>query len=209
VRERVFRALARARSQPSRSSRALQPAWWAALAAVAVALTLVTGVWLGERTASPPDPIVAFVDEHVRAVKGEGIASPDSLSVARWLASRLPFRVEIPLFPESQLRGARLCLMDGRRGAAIEYDVRGQALSYYVIAYDSGKANDLPGRIRHAGRTGYRVVAWHASGLTHAIVGGLPESRLTALAHYCMKHMVALLARATALGFPPTVVEAL
>ena len=189
VRERLFGAVAAARVA---SGTARTRSRWHALAAAAVVLVLIglgTTDWLDHRT-GPPDALAALADDHMRAIGGDRLLSSDTAAVAEWLRARLPFAVHVPVMPDLQLRGARLCLMDGRRGAVVEYrTATGEPLSYYVVPAPEGRPVTVGADIRRASRGGYHVVGWTEPGLLHALVANLPESRLLELARLCMKEM--------------------
>jgi hypothetical protein len=163
------------------------------------AALLVGGIWLGARLipareTPSPDPLGAIAEDHLRSQRHAGLASSDSLEVARWLGDRLPFAVEIPIFPGAQLRGARLLLVNRQSGAAIDYLIGGRPLSYYVIPAIESETGSGAREIRVASRAGYRVAAWEDAGLTHALVAGLPGPKLVELAHYCIKQMASAVA---------------
>lgn len=195
VRDRLFNAVARARvAVPPPGTR--RRVWiWAVAVGVAAVLGLVVGAQ-SLRVRQPDGAIASFAEDHLRAVKGEGITSSDSLMVARWLSSRLPMPVEVPLFPGATLRGGRLCLMGPDRGAVVEYDLNDRTLSYFVVpVHPTEPQRAGPPHLRHGSYRGYRVVAWQDAGLTHALVADLPETELTELARYCMQQMMALIRR--------------
>jgi anti-sigma factor RsiW len=202
VRDRLFRAVARARTMTL--DPAPMPAPWprrrrwlaTGVAAVLALVSLVAG-W--QRLARPTEEqrIAAFADDHRHAVTGDAIISSDSLTVTHWLAARLPIAVEVPRFPGAALRGARLCLMKDERGAVVEYVLDGRRLSYYVVPASvvppRRASSQPPGRepeFRYAASGGYRVVAWQDAGLTHALVADLPETHLADLARYCVHQMM-------------------
>jgi hypothetical protein len=167
-------------------------------AGVAVAL-LMGGTWLGlslvpERVTPALDPIGVIAEDHLRSQRNTGLVSSDSLEVARWLADRLPFAVEVPIFPDAQLKGARLLLLNRQSGAVVDYMIDGRPLSYYVLPATEGDARSTSREVRVASRAGYRVAAWNDGGLTHALVAGLPGQKLIELAHYCITQMTAAVA---------------
>ena len=114
--------------------------------------------------------------------------------MARWLADRLPFAVEIPLFPDAQLKGARLMLVNRQSGAVVDYVIAGHSLSYYVLPTVEAEVSTPAGEIRVASRSGYRIAVWEDGGLTHALVAGLPGPKLVELAHYCISRMTGAVA---------------
>lgn len=188
VRERLFGAVAGARAAPNRRGNRSRRRTLAA-AVVLVLVGLATANWHAHR-AGPPDALAALADDHMRAIGGDGVASADTAVVAEWLRARLPFAVHVPVMPDLQLRGARLCLMDGRRGAVVEYrTATGVPVSYYVVPSPEGRPVTAGSDVRPASRAGYHVVGWTEPGLLHALVANLPASRLRELARLCMKEM--------------------
>jgi anti-sigma factor RsiW len=126
----------------------------------------------------------------MRTVRSFGVLSSDSSQVAEWLSDRLPFGVEVPIFPGAELKGARLFLVNQRSGAVIEYAMRGHPLSYYV--FPAPETGAPPARdVRVASRDGYRVALWEEPGVGHALVADLPTAEILALARYCMRQMLA------------------
>jgi anti-sigma factor RsiW len=155
---------------------------------------LLAGAWLGWRAAADartawPDALGAIAEDHLRTERSAGLISSDSVEVARWLRERLPFGVEVPLFPGARLTGARLLLVGGQSGAVVEYAIAGRSLSYYVLPGRADAAAQ-PRQVHVASRAGYRVASWEDAGLTHALVAGLPGPKLVELAHYCIEQMM-------------------
>jgi hypothetical protein len=196
VRDRLFKAIARVRTDnPPRSIARRHWRWALGLAAA----LLAGGIWLGlrlvqERSTAQGDALAALAEDHLRSVRNTGLASSDSLEVARWLGDRLPFGVDVPIFPDAQLKGARLLLVDHRSAAVMEYTIAGRSLSYYVLPASDADAAAMERDIRLAARAGYQIAAWEDAGLTHALVAGLPGPKLVELAHYCMEQMSAAVA---------------
>lgn len=189
VRERLFGAVAGARAAADRGGIRSRRRTLAAAAVVLVIVGLATANWHAHRT-GPLDALAALADDHMRAIGGDGLASADTAAVAEWLRARLPFAVHVPVMRDLQLRGARLCLMGGRRGAVVEYrTATGEPVSYYVVPAPEGSAATAGPDVRRASRGGYHVVGWTEPGLLHALVANLPESRLLELAWLCMKEM--------------------
>jgi hypothetical protein len=169
---------------------------WAAFALVAMLLVGVALEW-GRRTDLRMDPIAGLVDDHMRATRGDGLVSGDSVLVSRWLAERLPFAMDVPDLPSLTLQGARLCLRDGERGAVVEYSADGRSVSYFVVPdWHSPASPPVAGELHRAKREGYHVVSWREPGLVHALVGDLAEARLVELARLCMSKMMAFLSAA-------------
>jgi anti-sigma factor RsiW len=189
VRGRLFGAIARARTgaQQPTSGRRRRVQW---LTAAVVLLIGLAGVVTADRLLrdATADPITAIVEDHAKALGESRITSRDPAEITRWLAGQLHFAMYVPALTGAELRGARLCVLDGRRGAVVEYEADGVALSYFVVPYGVEPAADAtPGRFDRARRAGYQVVSWREPGLLHAMVGNLPESRLTAFAKACVE----------------------
>jgi hypothetical protein len=196
VRDRLFKAIARARTDDTARGSARRHRRWAAGLAAAL---LVGGTWLGlslipERAILSPDALGAIAEDHLRSQRNPGLASSDSVEVARWLADRLPFAMEIPIFPDAQLKGARLVLVNRQSGAVVDYTIAGRPLSYYVLPAADGEAAARTRDIRLVSRAGYHIAVWDDAGLTHALVAGLPGPRLIELAHYCIEQMTSAVA---------------
>jgi anti-sigma factor RsiW len=190
VRERLFKAIAQARSArpaPPRDARLRQMTVAGVAALLIVALSWLSYLAVQDRSA-PGDAIGAIVEDRLRSQQGVGLTSSDSLQVAQWLAERLPFAVQVPIFPDARLVGARLLVDNRRSGAVVEYTVQGLVLTYYILP-ESGAG--FPRQINLGSRNGYRVASWHDAGLTHALVATLPGSKLIEYARYCMHQMMA------------------
>jgi anti-sigma factor RsiW len=182
-------AIARARMDGLTGAASRRRRLWAAVTAAGL---LAGGTWVGLQAISGhdlivPDPLAAVAEDHLRAQRHMGLASTDSLEVARWLGERVPFPVAVPLFPGTQMTGARLLLANGQSGAVIDYLIAGRRLSYYVIPVPQGNASSAMEGIQVSARTGYRIAAWEDGGLTHALVAGLSGPKLVELAHYCIE----------------------
>jgi anti-sigma factor RsiW len=177
VRERLFKAVARARTESPPAGQA--PLHRRLIPVIAVAV-LLSAVWLGRSLIYDPgrdagDRFGILAAEHMRTVRSLGVVSTDSAEVAAWLSDRLPFGIDVPMFPDAGLKGARLFVLHQRSGAVIEYAIRGRTLSYYVFpAAEAGE-----GQIQIASRDGYRIALWEEPGISHALVADLPAAGKT------------------------------
>jgi anti-sigma factor RsiW len=189
VRDRLFRSIARARIEATGKTAGHGRRRFGAGLAVAL---LLGGAWLGWRAGSDsralrPDVLGAIADDHLQAERNAGMISSDSAEVARWLRERLSFGVEVPLFPDARLTGARLLPVGGQSGAVVEYTIAGRSLSYYILPGASVDAAVEPRQVHVASRAGYRIASWQDGGLTHALIAGLPGPKLVELARYCIE----------------------
>ena len=193
VRARVARTLAQ-----EQTPEALPPAparrrrWWGVAVAVCALGLGVVGWWVHE-TPSPraqQSPLHAVAEDHIRSVHEDQILAADPTTVARWMGPRVAFAIHVPVIPGASLTGGRICLLHGQRGMVLWYRVDGHLLSYYVMPGERHTGSDLAeGVFRHGVEAGYRVVAWWADGLFHALVGNLPDERLRGLARGCMPRL--------------------
>lgn len=208
VRHRLFTAVARARAGMQPLPRRFVPLSWLIAAVALLAIlggTLAVDHVLRHRTV---DPMAALVDDHARALGDAHIASGDPTVVSRWLTGQVHFAMLVPALPNARLLGARLRLLDGRRGAAVQYDVNGVALTYFVVPNENDGYQVPSGvgqqQFERLTRAGYHVVAWREPGLLHAMVSSLSPSQLATFAEACIKQ-----ARGTVASRPanPTITE--
>lgn len=184
VRGRMFGAVARARAGQRRPLR-----WRRQAFAAVVAVAVVGAVFATADLAPPhrgPDALAALAADHVGALGDARITSNDSAKVERWVAQRVPFALHVPRLPGARLRGARLCVMQGRLGVALEYVVDGIALSYVVLPDGESRPPAGEPSFAAATRSGYGVVSWHEPGLWHVMIADLPAGELERLAKACV-----------------------
>lgn len=188
VRERLFTTLARRRaSLPAARRNGLRSRLGiivAVMVTIAVGITGWARRFTGESTTWAA--IATLAEDHVRALQDESIATSDPAVIRRWIAARVSFAVRVPEMPGAALEGARLCLLNGQRGAVLRFRVDGRVISYYVMREGGSADTPVPAeRFLHGAEAGYEVVTWRAAGLTYALVGDLPRERLSALARAC------------------------
>lgn len=131
-RERAPRTLAWQveRLAPRRRQRGAFAAVLAGASAAAAAIAL----WL----VLPPNELASelLLDDHRNLVSGRtalAVPSSDPSEVARDLAERLPFRIEVAPVAGAELRGGHACRLKGLRAAYLQYLRRGEAVSVFVI----------------------------------------------------------------------------
>lgn len=190
LRRRVL-AMARGDRRPARLKLALGAAAAVVIVAGAVAIWRPTGSGSGGGAVPERTILALLTAEHQRLVAGGGISSGDAAEVTRWFAGRVDFALHIPEFAGGALRGGRLCMADGHRGAIVEYEYEGQVVSYFVLPL---AVRGAPAELRHATQAGYRVVWWVQDGLLHGVVGSLPADRLEQLARWCREQWQTVIA---------------
>ncbi|MGI9090940.1 MAG: hypothetical protein ACR2GG_07550 [Gemmatimonadaceae bacterium] len=196
VRERLFTALARERAHIEPQVRVATHRVVAAVAAVLVIAAAIAGLWTTQSGSAAPQVagIMAVAEDHMRALHEESIASTDRTVLAQWLRERVAFAVQVPEIEGATLTGARLCYVNGERGAVLQYVVDGRLVSYYVMpGAEDGTAP--ASRFESEAKAGYTVVAWRRAGLTYALVGDLPRERLMTLSRRCAEQLAAALPR--------------
>ena len=186
LRDRVFDALASRRTQQPASRRT---GWRPATAALAVlALAAAGAAWLfgeGPERALQAE-LRAVAAEHNRVTHETRLMSSDRNEVRDWLAQRLAFAPHVPTLAGATLEGARICDLNGRRGAVVCYRVRNEPLSFYLLPTGSSEPSLPPAELVGASDRGNRAIAWQGGGLTHALVANLPESTLRDFAARCL-----------------------
>jgi anti-sigma factor RsiW len=133
--------------------------------------------------------VAAVAEDHVRSAHEESITSADAAAVEQWLSVRVPFAVHMPMIPDAVLKGARLCYLDGHRGAVLRYQVEGDEVSFYVMPIGSNAPPPAPEQFLRGVERGYQIVAWQHAALIHALVGNVPEVRLLQMARYCVDRL--------------------
>ncbi|MGE3527464.1 MAG: hypothetical protein AB7I33_16220 [Gemmatimonadales bacterium] len=190
VRSRVFEAVSQARLD----RRVYRRRWTGIVVAAAAVAMVAIALWRPHPRIETVAPITALVDDHVRAGSAAEIRSADQREIERWLSARLAFAVRVPPLEQGSLRGARICVIEGRAGAAVEYEIEGVLVSYYVLMLPGPQGPDQPAgppRLATGTSAGYRLVSWADGGLKHTLVGALPGRRLEQLAHLCMEQVMA------------------
>jgi hypothetical protein len=193
VRERVAGTLAQARAPEALPSAPVRRRrWWGVVGAMCALGLGVVGWWLHETPLdrAQPSPLRAVAEDHIRSLHEDRIFASDPATVARWMGQHVAFAIHVPTIPGASLTGGRICLLHGQRGMVLWYRVDGHLLSYYVMPGERHTGSDpAEGVFRHGAEAGYRVVAWWADGLFHALVGNLPDARLWGLARGCMPRL--------------------
>jgi len=146
----------------------------ATAAVLVVAIVATVALRRGDRAAQLAEYLIADHLSSVPEVKPAEIASNDREDVARFFAEHLPFAAVVPVLPGTQLMGARLCRIEGRRVELLFYRREGQTLSLFVT--------DTPvaGGPCWAAR-GHHVCSRSNAELTLLLVGELPAEELRRL----------------------------
>jgi anti-sigma factor RsiW len=194
VRDRLFKAISRARAETG--SRFRLNAALVAAAASAVILLLLFGIrsFSRDNPSEPRSLIPVLAEEHARALGEAGIRSSDAAEISRWLNGRLSFATHVPVFSEAALRGARVLEVRKRRGALIEYAIGKVLISYFIVADQPAVGTSSVPALEETVWDGYHVVTWTEAGLLHAFVGDVSESELRLLAQKCIEQAGSMMA---------------
>lgn len=146
----------------------------AAAAAVVMVIAATLVVRRGGHTAQLAEDLIADHLSSVPEVKPAEIASSDRGDVVRFFAEHLPFAAVVPELPGTQLLGARLCRIEGRRVELLFYRRENRTLSLFVT--DSPVAAGQCWAAR-----GHHVCSRSDAQLTLLLVGELPADELRRL----------------------------
>ncbi len=188
LRERVFDALARERSKglalapPTRRV----PRRWA-LAAAASMVGLLAGGFAASFGNGPEGPSDGglFAEDYLRrAVAEERIVSSDAAEVSRFLTRELGRPIRPLEVAGLTLIGAEICLIEGRRGAMIQYVEDGQRISHYLIPREGTRRRDPePASMWGSSNAGGpSLITWATPEIEQALVGELSQGHLIELA---------------------------
>jgi anti-sigma factor RsiW len=173
---------AMAAAVPETTARRVRPrawyagAWYAgAAAAAAGALALVLLVLLPPGSA--PDPALALVSSHVRALQPghlTDVLSSDKHTVRPWFAGKLPFAPPVrDLAAEGfPLLGGRLDALDGRAVAALVFQHDKHLIDLYIAP--ATKAAEAAA----TSREGYNIVSWSEGGMRFDAVSDVEAPEL-------------------------------
>ncbi|MDT8340540.1 MAG: hypothetical protein RQ751_03425 [Longimicrobiales bacterium] len=180
VRERVFMAVAEARAaaRPHRglavgAGRSGAPLWFSGLAGAAALLALV-GIALvgGPRSGTANTTVAVAADYLRRTVSEEYLVTGDPREAMRFLERELGLAVAPLQIPGLDLERVEICLLDGTRGAMIQYRMGEERVSHYLVPTRSARARAPAVALGDVGKGGgsLPVVTWSAPGVEHALV---------------------------------------
>lgn len=182
LRERVFERLAtwRTRRAAVESERRSRRTRVTGLAAAALVLVASAAVAFAALKPEPPPPTV-FIEDYIRrAVSEDRITTSDPEAVARFLARELGRPARPMTTPALVVISAEICLLDGIRGAMIQYEHNGRIVSHYLIPRRSSRAARP---VTEARTDGPAVVTWVAAAFEQALIADLPPDTLLSLAY--------------------------
>ncbi len=158
--------------QPKRG--AWRPMTLAAVAALALVVGGVSFIRSREGAQRLADDLVVDHLHSVPEVKPAEIASSDRAEVVRFFADHLPFNAVVPNLPGTNLLGARLCQVKGRRVELLFYHRENRTLSLFVTDRPVADGGCWAAR-------GHHVCSRSRADLTMLLVGELPADELRRL----------------------------
>ncbi len=189
LRERVFDALARERSRSLgfAPTRRVSRRWVVAVAAASVAGLLVGGFAASLRNV--PDGLNdggLFAEDYLRrAVSQERLVSSDAAEIGRFLTRELGRPIRPLQIAGLRCTSAEICLIEGRRGAMIQYVEDGRKISHYLIPQEGTRPRDPePASMWSSSGSagGLALITWATPEIEQALVGEVSEARLMELA---------------------------
>ena len=158
-----------------------------------LAAAAALAIWIAGPANRSELPEESWVDVALNQVTGPALMHTNQpASLRSWFESQVDYAVDVPDIPEAVLQGGRLAYVGGIRGAAVEYDLNGQVLTYLMVP-DGGVMDRLAGHgdtlVTWSSR-GYQIIMWKQGGDTRALVGPLPRKDLYQIADHCRKTMI-------------------
>ncbi len=188
LRERVFDALARERSRGLALAPPAHPRRRWVLAATASVVGLLAGgfaVSLRSGLEAPNDGGLFAEDYLRRAVAEVRIVSSDIAEVSRFLTRELGRPIRPLEIAGLRLTGAEICLIEGRRGAMIQYVEDGREISHYLIPREGTRRRDPEPASAwgsSGGAGGLALITWATPEIEQALVGEVSQDHLMELA---------------------------
>ena len=208
LRERVFDALARERSKglgitPAEGTDASAVAVasggveapaprpvsrrWMLIAAASVAGLLAGGsVVLLQSVLEAPNDGGLFAEDYLRrAVAQERIVSSDPFEASRFLTRELGRPISPLRLAGLRLSSAEICLMEGRRGAMIQYVEDGREILHYLIPREVTERRDPEPASAWSSNSNTgapALITWATPDIEQALVGEVPAAHLMELA---------------------------
>ncbi len=196
MRERIFDALARERSRGlglAEQAAVEAPAHGHAVrrralvvAAATVALIGGSSLFFLQNTVTPPAEGELFVEDYLRRAVGEDrIVTSDADEIRRFLTRELGLPIAPITIDGLVMIGAEICLLDGRRGAMIQYREGERQISHYVVPRDGTEEREPA--LSSSSSQGLpigapTVITWATYEIEQALVGNASPARLLELA---------------------------
>ncbi len=161
----------------------LRIAAWPLAVAASIAVVIVAELAPG-RAMEGDDPAM-FVEDYLRRAVGQDqIVTSDAAEVRRFLERELGMELQPIQLAGLNLERVEICLLDGRRGAMIVYELDGAVVSHYLVPREGAEARP-PALSDHRGADPMGrmpVVTWSTPRVEQALVGEIDSTQLLQLA---------------------------
>lgn len=164
-----------------------KPGWRHVFAAAAAIVLLALGSVLStvvNGTFSIEDDF--FVEDFVRTASAEPIIPDEGALSDPVVVGFYERELGVPIRPvrleDGVLTRAIVCVIEGERGAMVEYDIDGTRLAHYRIPASEGRVD--PVDLKVTGEGGYKVARWRDGEFTHALVADMSGPAIRDLAVY-------------------------
>ena len=159
---------------------------WVLAAAASFVGLLAGGLAVSlQNTAESLDDGGLFAEDYLRrAVAEERIESSDAGEVSRFLTRELGRPIQLLQLAGLQVTSAEICLIEGRRGAMIQYVQDGREIYHYLIPRDGTQPRDPEPASAWSSDTsgGPALITWATPQIEQALVGEVPVEHLIELA---------------------------
>lgn len=159
-----------------KSIRSIRSQRWRAWSAAAAAIALLAGGLMISRSIETPLSDEAFTADFMLA----GLPAIESgdltpTQVMAFYAEQFGDRMDPARMLDARVTRVAVCIVGGRRGAMVEYELGGERLVYYQIPVGNGRAaSDL----RIGREDGLNVARWGDDRSEHVLVSALPIENL-------------------------------
>lgn len=159
-----------------KSIRSIRNQRWRAWSAAAAAIALLAGGLVISRSIEAPLSDGAFTADFMLA----GLPAIESgdltpTQVMAFYAEQFGDRMDPARMLDARVTRVAVCIVGGRRGAMVEYELGGERLVYYQIPVGNGRAaSDL----RTGREDGLNVARWGDDRSEHVLVSALPIENL-------------------------------
>ena len=140
---------------------------------------------LGNGPETPNDSGLFAEDYLRRAIAEERIVSSDVAEVSRFLTRELGRPIRPLEIAGLRLTSAEICLIEGRRGAMIQYVEDGREISHYLIPSEGTRRRapePASGWGSSGGAGGPALITWATPEIEQALVGEVSQDHLMELA---------------------------
>lgn len=177
--EKLFTEISRLRWEKSRRERKRKLRRLASIGA-AIILTVMAGWFWLARGPEPSSQLTLadfLVEDHQQNLPGRFMTTAAAASeIESWFEGKVDFPLHVQVLEETEILGARLCQVEGRRAALIFYRCGSHMLSWFTFPQSREHGpKESPALLT---LRGYHLVMWDENGLTHAVISDMDSEEL-------------------------------